>query len=265
MDRNPHYIFYKTEDKIMLELFKKCNTSWDSDFTIYDEIREEYVTGKERGHYVVWSGGCDSTLILYNLCSLLDHPSVITCKPSWLGDEKIMMEKIARSNIKKFIESTHQRQVSIYESHSIELNVKTHTKAVNYGIVQPEMWLLQTLPFIPNHSVVHFGYIQGDCFWYYKEKFLNIAKNTIMMLGKSDISISFPLRHTPKYEILSELMDIKDDDSNSLYDQCWWCELPMAVGKNPNEIIHTKCERCNACITHKIALDFLKHMKTNKL
>lgn len=46
-------------------------------------------------HYIVWSGGCDSTLLLYILSKYInrDNITLISCIPNFLNDIKIKKKK----------------------------------------------------------------------------------------------------------------------------------------------------------------------------
>ena len=189
---------------------------------------------------VLFSGGCDSTLVLYqiamnqlkqNVCGYvtavsIEHDQVPAAKE----------QKRARELIKtEFLE----RQLPI---EFIEVKIKHESGSIrnNYGLPQPPIWLSMSSLYVDKNDTVYLGYHDGDDYWHYKEHAEQAFKSFSKVQDKHDIKIEYPLEFQSKAEIITELK------ARGLYNLCWYCENPT--------IESTVCGTCNSCKTHLTAL-----------
>lgn len=203
-------------------------------------------------HVVLWSGGCDSTLLLWTLLRKAERQNMkrkimaITASPSFLVPDKLAAEIRARERI------TDEINARGYMFDEFNIKIDTIGKAAvgsyNQGLPQQLMWVSMALPYVPDNSIIHFGYIRGDDFWMYRQYVESIVENMGKMLGKK-LYISYPLSHTKKYEVISELKKDK------LYKRTWFCERPTMVDGKP-----IACGYCDACKTHKMHKLYLKNI-----
>ena len=193
---------------------------------------------KGRLQYVAWSGGFDSTLLLYMKCveskeNGTTAPIAMITRSNILDEQKRKREEIARQKIK---EEFNKRELHFYETY-VDINLETYFEKVNrnqYG--QAGYWLLSFMPFIPDGSDLSFGYISNDGFSYYKDSFMQIFDGLCRMLSVTDISVKFPLLDYSKNDVLRFL------NQYNLQDLPWGCECPTDDGQ--------ECGECIPCKTH---------------
>lgn len=184
---------------------------------------------------VCWSGGCDSTLVLYNLVKnrrcdeivravSITHPQIYAAKES----------KTARANISKFL---HAKGYGFLHS-EIEVSNKGHVPVIKgNGIAQGALWLSMSSLHLEEKEDLYFGYIREDDIWHYRNWFFCAFFDLKTMMGKEG-AVKIPLEWHTKTEVLKEL-------PKDLLKLCWWCESPKK-GK--------ACGKCKPCVRHKKAV-----------
>jgi 7-cyano-7-deazaguanine synthase in queuosine biosynthesis len=201
---------------------------------------------KNKDIYVVWSGGCDSTLVLDDLRLVLkDDPRVITAISfvhGQLASEKLIWERQKRNEYL----ALNNKENKIKH---IEINIeKAFIQVGEQSCVQPAMWLSNIIPIINNKSIVFMGYHKGDDFFTYSvfSSWLKAFCGLSNLFGK-EILFSFPYIHSDKKEIIKTLK------TRNIYEQTWYCENPLSNGKI--------CGYCEPCKTHKVALSMIEEDK----
>ena len=182
---------------------------------------------------ICWSGGADSTLLLYNhalnssrensvyAVSIEEHNGIAT-------DLKLKSESVARKNILKYMKAKG--------FHLKAIKIKYGASDFPDSFNQPLCWLSCVGQVIPNDSNVHFGYTVEDRFWHIRKEF-NDAFFTLMSLNtaRSDrnVGLVYDFEWTEKKEILKNLKKLGLDKL------IWTCERPKKVG--------VPCGKCDKC------------------
>lgn len=194
---------------------------------------------------VLWSGGCDSTLLLHNLlaqrraCLSNDEVRAISIThPQLPANEE---NKRARTQASKVLEKLHGK----FEH--LEITITHNDGAVRAiesggGLTQPMIWVLYaSLHLLPAEDL-YIGYVKGDCIWNYRHE-LYAAFNSIQWINHRTGVLKLPLENTGKTDIIKSLKNV------GLYRHTWYCEDPVK-GK--------KCSKCTPCKTHRTAVWQLK-------
>ena len=191
-------------------------------------------------HYLIWSGGCDSSCIFMNLVRDKITPlTVISINHYNLGKRKQALEKGSRDKFLKFLEIKGYQQGSSYIHTEIKIDTGIQAAIIN----QPAMWLSTVLPYInfTNDDVtIYFGYIKHDDFWHIKSDFETIIHDFAKLrnAGKTPhtIEIKYPLEWLEKTRILEDLIS-----QNVPVEALWWCE------SDSETLANTPCGNCDPC------------------
>ena len=229
---------------------KKVYPRWGWGF---NQIKASYgsITPENAHHYVLWSGGTDSTLCLYELLDAFgaDHVTAVSYHFPWLHSIKWETEHEHREMFKakmrlkgpRYSEFTH---VEITESLNV-LQRKTDFQTIAGGMPQAIAWLFSLPIFIQDGSYVYAGSINEDNLSIFTNEYRDIVKNVGLILNRK-IILREPYLYFRKADILEKL--IKYD----LYDVTWYCELPKEKNK--------PCHKCIHCQTHFTALLLLSQL-----
>lgn len=191
-------------------------------------------------HVVVWSGGCDSTLLLHRIAKehgTSDNPVIALSIDHYLVDaDKKKLEEASRSEILKKL-----RDRGLYvESHTLTLTGDLNPDQA--GLPQAYLWLTMSMLYIGKEGSLYLGYIRTDDMWHWVEEIREVFRWTSRLLGVNP-TLNFPLEYTMKSEIIMELRDLE------LIDDIWYCETPY------DQVPGTKpCGRCKPCHTHTMAI-----------
>lgn len=197
---------------------------------------------EKKKHYVIWSGGCDSTAVLHEVAkqhsSEENHVVAISINHYLVG-EKTGYEKKKREDIKEVFK---ERGLFI-EHHEFEVQSSTNmdigtTDGYNSASYQPYFWITQIMPFIEHDSYIHTGYIRGDDFWMNIDRIRTLVDACASAMAR-DVHFTTPLQYERKPDVLWYL--IQED----LIQHTWHCEKPTEKGK---------CNNCVPCDTHNMAL-----------
>lgn len=218
-------------------------------FTDLNQIFSE--ENRRKSIHVLYSGGCDSTLLLHALLHTLksknDEREVSTYSFSHfqLDQWKSEREQNARTEFLSYCKKNDLR-------HNIHKNIDINTRTIEgENIVrcpQPAMWLTNIIPILPEKSILFCGYIHGDDFFSY-DVYYEVKKlvDSLSWLYGKDILFGFPLKDTGKYDILKQLFEA------NLYDMTWHCERPLSNYK--------ECHRCDPCIKHDAYKTLIEYEK----
>lgn len=186
---------------------------------------------------VLWSGGCDSTLMLLDLVKEASQNSpirTISINHECIGGKG----RSARLQIRAILEA---RKLPITFS---EIDIKDGEKNVCMQIgkdgfsLQPSIWISEAMRYLSENEDLYVGYIKTDCVWH-KMHELRSAFEWLQKLSGKTGTLKTPLEWCSKCEVLKELKKDKD-----IFDKTWWCEYN-------NE---SPCGVCEPCRTHNTAL-----------
>ena len=188
---------------------------------------------------VCWSGGADSTLVLYNLLTdperkrgdfvrtiSIRHPQLVTNKVQFEARKRI------RAELKKRRLHFHHKEV--------DLRAKGGFSVEQRGLVQPVLWLGVAMPYLRENEKLYMGYVRGDSMWSWWAHLHRIFKDAAEMLNLGDTDLETPLYDTRKAKVLTTLEKAK------LLKLTWTCEVPTKANR--------ACGRCLPCKTRALAL-----------
>lgn len=207
----------------------------------------------DKTHYVLWSGGCDSTLLLYELLDTYGCKNVVAVsyKYPWLHETKYETEKLHREAFKAKLKLRDEKFNNINHT---EFDISTNTISGNFmdvqrgGNPQSIAWLLSIPLYTTSGSIVYTGTIVEDLplrIHEYCEIFSNVSK----VLDRN-IALRMPYLHLTKPQIIEKLFQY------DIYEESWFCEMPVGINK--------PCDNCEPCITHISALSALEITTKNE-
>lgn len=208
---------------------------------------------KDSNHIVMWSGGTDSTLLLYELLQTYGPEKVIAISYNypWLLKSKFEMENRYRELFKAKLRIVDPRLADFNHSVmtiSVDNNmIRGHHDHNRVGYIQAASWLLSIPQFATKNSYIYLGSIINDELETVKSESLNqLFEGICGVIGK-DLYLRRPYLLFKKFMIIQKLIEYK------LYDSTWFCEMP----DNTNNKI---CGECNPCLTHLEALHTLAYL-----
>lgn len=209
---------------------------------------------------VIWSGGFDSTYMLYNLIEngdIKDECDLVSLAVNMCGEKQISRECAARTQL-----------LEVFKEKYPEISFRTHTINVTYpefpccdlgsnGLSQPILWVCNLIPFIDSGSRIYFGYISDD----EAIPYLHINQDVVDLFIKyrdlHDVKIEYPLKFWSKRLILTKVF--KDTDNpihNAMLKYCTTCE---------NLLENDYCGDCVPCKNLIFSLlQVIVHNQTNK-
>lgn len=210
-----------------------------------NHIKFSYPNTKEGSkHYLMWSGGCDSTLLLYELIDAYGAENVYAYSYNypWLTENKRNSEFYHRELFK----SKMRLKGSKYSDFN-HIQIDVTQKALNgrerypsnQGFAQAIAWCFSLPMYVENDDYVYTGAIKVDQLTVKLEeyhKMLNGIEGTLMR----NIHFREPYITFSKRDIIERL--IKYD----IYDSTWFCEMPSED--------NIPCGKCVPCLTHKEGL-----------
>ncbi len=192
---------------------------------------------------VLWSGGCDSTLVLYDLLRN-NTPAVRALGISHPQIANSDMGKRSRELLTKDLKA---RGLGAFERLELSLQCSGDADA-NGGIIQPLFWLSLAAPYLKDKEDLYAGWIRGDDVWHHKEDVQGVFGWSQKMMNKTG-SLCTPLEWFAKEDVLADLKKA------GLLKNTWHCEAPTPKGK--------PCNRCASCKTHQTALFRLEKWGVN--
>lgn len=205
----------------------------------------------------LWSGGCDSTLMLYD---------ALTTQKTWVvaPDKKKPKEIELRTEVRQIsiVEPTipcnrpqarararilaefkrrgipFQPTIEVATSRAYE-TPRRHTEG---GSIQSQLWLGTATPYLQDNEDLLIGWHDGELD---NLEHVTAAFTALQGVnGGKTGALQFPLRRVTYATVLARLKDL------DLLDLCWWCE----GGKHPTPATAEPCGTCNKCIAHETAL-----------
>lgn len=206
-------------------------------------------------HIIVWSGGYDSTLVLLKFLKnkpKSDSIYIISHSHSLVGSPKNIRESEARSKILSKLEKDYHREIKHIEIKStISYSDNCNDLVSNsVGLAQPLMWILQTIPLIPDDSTLYFGYLKDDQSVVFRNEIESIIRLGCSIQYNKRITVSFPLLVYTKYNVIRDLIILNPD----YLDLCTTCE---SVDYTDN------CGYCESCVSLRKSLIELSYLKSS--
>ena len=203
--------------------------------------------GIENEHYLLWSGGTDSTLCLYELLEMygVDKVIAVSLIYPWLHKTKIENEQVHRKAIKEKL----KLQLSLSKDiRHMEITVSPEMISGDYiswsdgGLPQAVAWLSTIGLYLPDGAYVYCGAIKNDDLTVFMDHYHKMFEGMAGTLHR-DITLREPYIMMEKYQVLDKLFQY------NLYDVTWYCEMPNGLNK--------PCLKCIPCLTHNSALIML--------
>lgn len=193
-----------------------------------------------RDSLVVWSGGADSTLVLYDLArqSSEDHPvRAVSFESDQVAGEKEQF--YARNRVINALRKRghHVRHGTIKIQSSGPFGFDCH------GLPQATMWLYAA-QCLREDEDLYFGYVKGDDWWCESARFTTMFEQAQAASGRTG-GIYTPLRYIHKRTVLHRLQEAK------LLDLVWWCGA-RPEGRKKARV--EPCGKCSSCIAHETAV-----------
>lgn len=211
-------------------------------------------TDKKQKHpLIVFSGGLDSTYLLY--CTLLTS-DVYTCYfEANQGPSKIHAEHDARESIIRILEQITGHRVirdtivtipdvqTVIKDHWDKRHHQTVSKVPDKAWGQSHQWLnaLLYVSDASKHSEIMMGYLSDDGLAQYYDSIIETWRLLQRTAKTTPVDLKFPLSVIPKENVFRRLpLEIQR--------ATWTCELP--VGDHINGILKiVPCENCGPCRT----------------
>lgn len=178
---------------------------------------------------VCWSGGCDSTLVLYELG---------TAARAW---EPVRAVSFTHPQVPAADEQRRARAAILKEMRSRGLAIQHAEVTLQHkgdfdapggnGSIQPVLWLSLALPYLRKEDDLYLGYVSEDNVWHYREWLYGAFAN-FKVFDHHEGSLRLPLEWVKKDEVHEKLRKL------GLLRLCWTCEDPKK-GKT--------CGKCGPC------------------
>ncbi len=188
---------------------------------------------------VLWSGGCDSTLVLHNLLKGESPPDGCGVKALSVIHPQVnahKQQKAARKVLAAKLEARglrFQRGTLRYKQDGDLFSVPGNS------LNQPQLWLLAAASFLEEKEDLYAGWIRGDDAWQHAHQ-VRAAFDAIQAVSGKTGKLLTPLDGMRKSEVLRELRLLK------LADDCWYCEGCTDADTTP-------CGWCVSCDVHRTA------------
>ena len=191
---------------------------------------------------VCWSGGCDSTLVLYDLAqkaSIEDPVRAVSFDVSQIFMRK--EQALARKRVLAWM-----KKKGFHIEH-FELTLDSGSKGDyglhNHGNPQAVLWLLATQA-LKKHEDLYMGFIRRDSWWRDYASWHSVFA-TLQNVAERKGKLYTPLCDVNKHKVVARLREI------GLLDLTWWCaadDLPK------NKRRREPCGSCSSCIDHETAV-----------
>lgn len=200
-------------------------------------------TGK---HYVMWSGGCDSTLLLYEVIETYGIENVVAVSYNypWLLNNKSKSEDVHRDAFKAKLKATNKTYATKPINH---LEFKIDMKCVSgefqdiygAGLPQAVAWLLSVPICAKDDSYIYTGALKSDDLTLQLDAYHDMFSGISRTLNRK-IYLREPYLYLTKANVIEKLIRY------GIYDATWFCEMPCDI--------NDPCCQCVPCKTHIAAL-----------
>lgn len=212
-----------------------------------NQIKFQYGDKSTGRHFVLWSGGCDSTLLLYELIDAYGCENVVAVSYTypWLAKDKITSESMHRESFKSSMAIINKKFKAInHMSISVDYSMVTSIDGESVGIEcggtpQAVAWLLNIPIFTRDGDHIYLGTLKGDDLPIVLTE-LQTAVNNISTVLSREIYLRTPYIYLSKEDVIRKLMKY------DIYQHTWYCEMPTDS--------NVRCGKCVPCKTHMKAL-----------
>ena len=185
---------------------------------------------------VLWSGGCDSTLVLYDLAREASYAKPVRALSIEhhgisAGQEQRRAQTRILARMKRDGLPVEHATVMVTRSGSFMF-------ATQAGLSHPPIWFPTATLFLEEKEDLYAGYIREDDVWHYRSQLYNLF-GALQTFQHREGNLILPLEWVSKSQVLGRLKKAK------LLDLVWWCEEPKA-GK--------PCGSCIECKRHDAAV-----------
>lgn len=211
---------------------------------------------------IPWSGGLDSTLVLYyaldywynrdKIWKINNGFNEFIASESWQAPRTISIESNQINERQQILQKkSRDKLISFFNKkgwHFTHDEFKIDTNGMSNGIngqfCQPIMWITQCSLFVKEEPLL-MGWIRGDDASHYLDKFYETWKLLTKLNGKNS-DLVLPLFEFRKYDI------IKECKLKGILNKCWYCENPTIKNKS--------CNKCECCLTMMSANMIRSHL-----
>lgn len=205
---------------------------------------------------VLWSGGVDSTYIIWRFLETMEiggvkYDKIKVMQVDWHNQAGVEGNRYARDSIKKVLNTKYRDTIDSLVTFVEEHTITFTDPLVGGGLMQPPLWLLIGLYCVNLTDDLIFGYVKTDCFWHKANDFNMASFHIQKIMGKEDVILRYPLEWMQKHEIISEMKK----GFSELYEACWYCEFGN----------HTRgpCKKCESCTTHQMAELYIESLESS--
>lgn len=180
---------------------------------------------------VIWSGGMDSTLLLYELVCKGYNVWAYSFEHNLMNQAKMEKEDQARKNFLRFLKN---KNLTVHHRH---IKVKSGVGTTSYGYIFQGTSLCIVMPYFLNNCDIFFGFLKKDCFWECSKDFIGAFYSLSRIFQYQNIKLSFPWKNFNKKQLSQRFI------KSGIPKECvWTCEYPK---KRKNDWI--RCGKCTSC------------------
>jgi 7-cyano-7-deazaguanine synthase in queuosine biosynthesis len=195
---------------------------------------------------VLWSGGCDSTLVLYEqLKEARIGPTVkvLSIEHGEISAPQRSCEAAAREKIIAWF-----KKQGLYNARYATLHIRLvgNVNGVQDGYVQPQFWLGAAVALLYRDEDAYMAYLEGEL----EDRIRDVvaAFDSLQAVSRKVGKLRLPLRDRTKASAILQLRSL------GLYDLCWYCEEPKGV-----DGVDKPCGKCGSCRSHRLACLKIEH------
>jgi len=194
---------------------------------------------------LMWSGGCDSTLVLAE--HIKTGMPIRTVGVTHNNIHSSHHLRKVRERIMAWYGSVNWPHSEIEVGHGDRYDVDAYP--CREGLSHPGVWLSIACQYLEKDEDLILAYIRGDDVWHYIG-WLHHAFDGLQGVSKKTGKLLFPAEWTSKAEVIADIKKFP-----GLYDLVWWCEDPQTTIPTKKKGVKTEpCGRCHPCRTHAAAL-----------
>ncbi|HEX3456844.1 MAG TPA: hypothetical protein VHR97_02725 [Candidatus Baltobacteraceae bacterium] len=199
---------------------------------------------------VLWSGGCDSTLVLYEALQAgywqwhaggKSFTTVRAISISYGAVPCNAEQRRARDRIKAIFEE--KKLVFDHIEVTVSFEGAWPQRGSDGGAIQSQLWLATAAPYLLDKEDLAISWIDGEC---NNVEAATTAFNALQQLNGKTGKLVTPLWKRYKTDVVDRLKSLE------LLDACWWCENAADTLKTP--ALDQPCGHCKKCIDHAAAL-----------
>ncbi len=190
---------------------------------------------------VLWSGGFDSTLVLYDACVEARKKKLWPVRTLSINHEQVDANREQRRARRRILARMKKRGLA-FSGTEVKITSRGIQAFTGDGLIQPSIWLpIATLYLMPKEDLLT-GWGRGDDVYHHLSEIQWLFKYHMDLMGKKG-NLRLPLEWEPKWMILCRLRKAR------LVSLPWTCEEP----KN-----WRACGKCTPCLDLKTARYRLK-------